>query len=149
MQVAISITTLDDTLRQFLEPRTASVRLRLKTVETLAAAGIPVMVMMAPIIPGLNDHEILPLVKKVASLGAISVGHGMVRLNGDVAVIFEDWIRKTMPDRANRVLNSIKDTHGGHLHDYRAGVRMRGRASCRNYSRTIPTGQKTTILHGS
>jgi DNA repair photolyase len=126
VHVAISITTLQDELRRFLEPRTASIQQRLRTVETLAAAGVPVFVMMAPIIPGLNDHEILPLVKTVADRGALGVGHTMVRLNGDVGPIFEDWIRRTMPDRADRVLNRIRDVHGGQLHDHRPGLRMRG-----------------------
>lgn len=124
--VVISITTLQEELRQYLEPRTATVNQRLKTVETLTQAGIPTMVMMAPVIPGLNDHEVLPLVKAVAERGALAVGHTLVRLNGDVAVIFEDWIRKTMPDRADRVLNRIRDTHGGNLHEYRPSRRMRG-----------------------
>ena len=124
--VAISITTLQEELRQYLEPRTATVNQRLKTVETLSRAGIPTFVMMAPVIPGLNDHEVIPLVKAVAERGALGVGHTLVRLNGDVATIFEDWIRKAMPDRADRVLNRIRDTHGGNLHDYRSGVRMRG-----------------------
>ncbi len=124
--VAISITTLNEELRQFLEPRTATVKQRLKTVETLSKAGIPVFVMMAPIIPGLNDHEIFALVKAAADHGALGVGHSMVRLNGDVATIFEDWLRKTMPDRADRVLNRIRDTHGGNLHEKRFGKRMRG-----------------------
>jgi DNA repair photolyase len=126
VHVAISITTLNEELRQFLEPRTASVKQRLHTVETLSKANIPVFVMMAPIIPGLNDHEILSLVKTVADCGALGVGHTMVRLNGDVAIIFEDWIRKTMPDRADRVLNRIRDTHGGSLEEKRFGKRMRG-----------------------
>lgn len=132
--VAISITTLQDELRQYLEPRTATVAQRLKTVETLSNAGIPVFVMMAPIIPGLNDHEILPLVKTVAERGALGVGHTLVRLNGDVATIFEDWIRKAMPDRADRVLNRIRDTHGGTLHEYRTSMRMRGEG---NYAEII------------
>ncbi|MCA0235293.1 MAG: PA0069 family radical SAM protein [Bacteroidetes bacterium] len=126
VHVAISITTLDEPLRRFLEPRTASVQQRLRTVETLSKAGIPVFVMMAPIIPGLTDHEIIPMVKKVADLGALGIGHTMVRLNGDVAVLFEDWIRRTMPDRAERVLNRIRDVHGGQLSSYRSGERMRG-----------------------
>lgn len=124
--VAISITTLNDELRQFLEPRTSTVKQRLRTVETLSKAGIPVFVMMAPIIPGLNDHEIFALVKTVADCGALGVGHTMVRLNGDIGVIFEDWIRKAMPDRADRVLNRIRDTHGGSLEEKRFGKRMRG-----------------------
>jgi DNA repair photolyase len=126
VHVAISITTLQEELRQFLEPRTATVSQRLRTVKTLSDNGIPVFVMMAPIIPGLNDHEILPLVKTVAEHGALGVGHTMVRLNGDIGPIFEDWIRKTMPDRADRVLHRIRDVHGGHLHDFRPVTRMRG-----------------------
>jgi DNA repair photolyase len=126
LHVAISITTLNEELRQFLEPRTASVKQRLRTVETLSKANIPVFVMMAPVIPALNDHEIIPLVKTVADAGALGVGHSIVRLNGDVGPIFEDWIRKTMPDRADRVLNRIRDTHGGSLEEKRFGKRMSG-----------------------
>lgn len=126
VRVAISITTLREELRRFLEPRTATIANRLKTVETLAEQGIPTMVMMAPIIPGLNDNEILKLVKTVADLGANRIGYTMVRLNGDVAKIFEDWIHKTMPDRAERVLNRIRDCHGGKLEDNRYGKRMSG-----------------------
>ncbi|MCR9100722.1 MAG: PA0069 family radical SAM protein [bacterium] len=126
LRVSISLTTLDEKLRRLLEPRTASVKARLKTIEVLAAKGIPVNVMMAPIIPGLNDHEILEVGQRVSSLGAVSMAYTMVRLNGDVAAIFEDWIRKTMPDRADRVLNRIRDVHGGELNDSRFGTRMRG-----------------------
>ncbi len=126
VHVAISITTLDDRLRQFLEPRTATIQQRLKTVETLTKAGVPVFVMAAPIIPGLNDHEIFGLAKASADAGALGMGYTMVRLNDDVAIIFEDWIRKTMPDRAERVLNRIRDVHNGDLSDQRPGVRMRG-----------------------
>ena len=82
--------------------------------------------MLAPIIPGLNDHEILEMAQRVSALGAISIAYTMVRLNGDVAAIFEDWIRKNMPDRASRVLNRIKEVHGGQLNDSRFGTRMRG-----------------------
>lgn len=126
VKVSISVTTLEESLRRALEPRTASVAARLKTIKTLADNGIPVNVMMAPIIPGLNDHEILELAKTVADLGASSIYYTMVRLNGDVAEIFEDWIRKNLPDRADRVLNRIRDCHGGNLSDHRFGVRMRG-----------------------
>jgi len=126
VHVAISVTTLDETLRQFLEPRTASVKQRLNTVETLSQNGIPVFVMMAPIIPGLNEHEIFSVAETTAGLGAKGLGYTMVRLNGDVALIFEDWIRKNMPDRAEKVLNKIRAVHDGQLSDHRAGVRMRG-----------------------
>ena len=126
IRVSISITSLDEDLRRLLEPRTASVKMRLKTVEALAAAGVPVNVMMAPIIPGLNSHEILPLVKTVAESGATSVGYTMVRLNGSIAEIFENWIRKAMPDRADKVLNQIAEVHGGKHNDSRWGTRMKG-----------------------
>ncbi len=126
VHVAISVTTLDEELRQLLEPRTASVQSRLKTIQKLAEHHIPVNVMLAPIIPGLNDHEILSMAEKVAEMGATSIGSTVVRLNGDIAEIFEDWIRKTMPDRADRVLNRIRDCHGGKLNDSRFGTRMRG-----------------------
>ena len=126
VHVAISITTLQEELRRFLEPRTATIANRLKTVQTLAKNNIPVMVMMAPIIPGLNDSEILKLVKTVADLGANGVGYTLVRLNGDVGAIFEDWLQKTMPDRAEKVLNMIKSCRGGKLNESRFGKRMSG-----------------------
>jgi DNA repair photolyase len=126
VHVAISITTLNEELRQYLEPRTATVAQRLKTVETLTNHGIPVFVMMAPIIPGLNEHEILGLAKAVAERGAVGIGYTMVRLNGDVGQIFEDWLHKTMPGRAEKVLNKIREAHGGQLYDHRPGSRMRG-----------------------
>lgn len=122
----ISITSLSEETRRLLEPRTASVKQRLKTVEILASHNIPVRVMMAPIIPSLNNHEILPLVKKVAELGANDVGYTMVRLNGQIAEIFKDWARKTIPDRAERILNQIAECHGGKLNDSHFGRRMRG-----------------------
>ncbi len=126
LRVSVSLTTLEEPLRRMLEPRTASVKARLRTIEVLAQKGIPVNVMLAPIIPGLNDHEILEMAKRVSALGAVSIAYTMVRLNGDVAAIFEDWLRKSYPDRADRVLNRIKEVHGGQLNDSRFGTRMRG-----------------------
>jgi DNA repair photolyase len=126
VRVAISITTLEEPLRRFLEPRTASIANRLKTVETLAQNGIQTMVMMAPIIPGLNDSEILNLVKTVTDLGAKNVGYTLVRLDGDVATIFEDWLRKTLPNKADKVLNRIRDCRNGQLNEKRFGKRMTG-----------------------
>jgi DNA repair photolyase len=126
LRVSISLTTLNEDLRRLLEPRTASVNSRLKTIEQLADAGISVNVMLAPIIPGLNDHEILAMAQKVSELGAHSIAYTIVRLNGDVATIFEDWVRKVIPDRADRILNRIRDCHGGELYDNRFGTRMKG-----------------------
>src|SRR5690606_26269470 len=109
VQVHISITSLHEEVRRLLEPRTASVKKRLETVEKLTAAGIPVHIMMAPIIPAINSHAILPLVKEVAERGALGAGYTMVRLNGAIGGIFTDWIKKTMPDRADKVLHQIAE----------------------------------------
>ncbi|MFM9951094.1 MAG: PA0069 family radical SAM protein [Saprospiraceae bacterium] len=126
VKVSISVTTLDESLRRALEPRTASVKSRLSAIRTLSQHGIPVNVMLAPIIPGLNDHEILEMAKAVSEAGAQSIYYTVVRLNGDVAEIFKDWIEKNRPDRADRVLNRIRDCHGGQLNDSRFKTRMTG-----------------------
>ncbi len=126
VHISISLTTLNEDLRRKLEPRTASVQSRLLTIEKLSNAGIPVNVMFAPIIPGLNEHEIFKVAEWTSRLGARSIGYTMVRLNGDVATVFEDWIKKVFPDRAEKVLNKIKNCHGGKMGDSRFGQRMRG-----------------------
>lgn len=124
--VNISITSLSEDTRRVLEPRTATIKKRLETVKNLSEHGIPVNVMMAPIIPSINSHEVLALAKKVSEMGALSMGHTIVRLNGAIGEIFTDWIKKTMPDRAVKVLHQIESCHGGHLNDSRIGTRMRG-----------------------
>ncbi|MFK7809444.1 MAG: PA0069 family radical SAM protein [Saprospiraceae bacterium] len=113
VKVNISITTMDEKLRSFMEPRTATIKERLKTVELLTANGIPTQVLMAPVIPGLNDHEILKLIEACAKAGALDFHHGIVRLNGEVQQIFIDWIQKTYPAKADKVINKIKECHGG------------------------------------
>jgi DNA repair photolyase len=124
--VNISITSLSENTRRVLEPRTATIKKRFETVKALSEYGIPVNVMLAPIIPSINSHEILPLAKAVSEAGALSIAHTIVRLNGAIAEIFTDWIKKTMPDRAEKVLHQIESCHGGHLNDSRFGTRMRG-----------------------
>lgn len=126
VHVNLSVTSLNEETRRVLEPRTASIRKRLQTIEKLSGANIPVSVMMAPIIPSINSHEILPLVKEVASRGALGVGYTIVRLNGAIGQIFSNWIQKTMPDRAEKVLHQIESLHGGNLNDSRFGTRMKG-----------------------
>ena len=126
IHVNISITSLSEETRRILEPRTASIKKRLETVEKLSNANIPCSVMMAPIIPAINNHEIMPLVKAVAERGALGVGYTIVRLNGSIGEIFTDWIKKTMPDRAEKVLHQIENIHGGSLNDSRFGTRMKG-----------------------
>ena len=122
----LSITSLEEKTRQLLEPRTASIKKRLQTLEKLSEKGIPVSVMMAPIIPSINSHEILPLIKEIADRGACGVGYTMVRLNGAIGSVFSEWIRKTMPDRADKVLHQIAECHNGSLNDSRFGTRMKG-----------------------
>ncbi|MEC3906386.1 PA0069 family radical SAM protein [Tamlana sp. 2201CG12-4] len=124
--VNVSITSLSEETRRILEPRTATIKRRLHTVKELSENGIPVNVMLAPIIPSINSHEILALAKAASDHGALSIGHTIVRLNGAIGELFTDWIKKTMPDRAEKVLRQIEDCHGGTLNDSRYGTRMRG-----------------------
>lgn len=126
VKVAISLNTLQEDLRQKLEPRTATIKRRLETIKELSTAGIPVNVMVAPVIPGLNNHEILPIMEKVSEMGAMDANYIVVRLNGDVARIFEDWIEKNFPDRASKVLGQIAALHGGKENDSEFGKRMKG-----------------------
>jgi DNA repair photolyase len=126
VHVNISITTLDEALRLKLEPRTATGAKRLAVVKALSEAGVPVNVMAAPIIPGLNDHEVPAILEASAAAGALSAAYTLVRLNGAVGETFEDWIHKAYPERASKVLNQIKACHGGTLNDSQFGRRMTG-----------------------
>lgn len=124
--VNISLTSLDESLRSKLEPRTVSSLNRLKVIEALSKKNIPVNVMVAPIIPALNSLEIPAIIKATSEHGASSAAYTIVRLNGSIKDIFEDWLAKNFPDRADKVLHQIMDCHGGKLNDSRYGVRMRG-----------------------
>jgi len=126
VNVSISITSARDEIRQKLEPRASAISQRLKTVEALSKEGIPVNVMIAPIIPGINHHEIPQIMKQISDAGARSAAYTIVRLNGAIGPVFEDWIKKVYPDRAEKVLNQIKECHGGSLNDSRYGTRMKG-----------------------
>lgn len=126
VNVMISITTLDEELRRKMEPRTASAIKRLQTIEALSKAGIPVGIMNAPVIPGLNHHEIPEILKAASGHGALSCGMTVVRLNGSVGKIFEDWLRKNFPDRFDKVWNQISELHGGNVNDSLFGRRMSG-----------------------
>ena len=124
--VNVSVTSLSEKTRRILEPRTTTIKKRLETIRILSENGIPVNAMLAPIIPGINSHEIMNLAKAVSDNGALSFAFTVVRLNGAIGQIFTDWIHKTLPDRAEKVLHQIEACHGGSLNDSRFGKRVRG-----------------------
>ena len=126
VHVNISVTTLNENLRQKLEPRTATAKKCLEVIQKISAGGIPVNVMVAPIIPGLTDHEIPAIIKQAALNGASGAAYTIVRLNGAIGEIFRDWVFKNYPDRANKVLAQISACHGGQLNDSVYGRRMTG-----------------------
>ncbi|GAA4336752.1 PA0069 family radical SAM protein [Mucilaginibacter gynuensis] len=126
VHVNVSITSLDEQLRQKLEPRTVTATGRLAVIQKLSQNNIPVRVMAAPIIPGLNSNEIPNIIKAAADRGALSAGFTIVRLNGSIAEIFTDWVHKAFPDRADKILNMIRACHNGNLNDSEFGRRMSG-----------------------
>ena len=111
VKVTISLNTLDDRLRQKMNPRTSSVFSRLRTIKHLSTEGIPVSVLAAPIIPGLNDHEIMSLVRTVASHGAADINHIVFRSNDEVEDDFRDWLQKAYPAKYDKVMNQIASLH--------------------------------------
>jgi len=124
--VCVSITTLDTELRKVMEPRTSPPQARLNAIRKLSEAGIPVSVNVAPIIPGLTDHEMPSILKAAAEAGATSAGFTVVRLPHANAPLFEKWLETHFPDRKEKVLNRLKAMRGGKLYDAQWGKRMRG-----------------------
>jgi len=124
--VSLSITSLDGDLARKLEPRASHPRDRLKAVERLAAAGIPVSVMVAPILPAITDHEIPAILEAAAAAGAHTAGYTVLRLPGAVGGLFESWLEEHFPDRKEKVLHRVREMRGGQLTDARFGFRMRG-----------------------
>jgi DNA repair photolyase len=124
--VALSVTTLDESLRRVMEPRTSRADLRLDAVARLNAAGVPAGVMVAPVIPGLNDHEIPAILARAREAGARFAGYVVLRLPFGVKTLFEEWLERHFPDRKTRVLGRIAQMRGGRLNDPRFGTRMRG-----------------------
>lgn len=124
--VAVSITTLDKRLARIMEPRAASPQRRLQTVQRLSQAGIPVSVLVAPLIPVLNDHELENILEAVHAAGACEAGYVLLRLPLEIKDMFADWLRQHFPDKAQHVLNRIYDARGGKAYDARFGERMRG-----------------------
>lgn len=124
--VYLSITTLDPALARILEPRASSPRARLEAMRRLAAAGIPVGVSAAPMIPGLNDHELAAILGAAREAGATFAAWSTVRLPGAVAGVFDGWLERHFPDRREKVMNRIRASHGGQLNSSEPGQRMRG-----------------------
>ncbi len=143
--VAISVPTMDKPLKRLLEPRVPSAEIRMKLIEALTGAGVPTSLLMAPIIPAVNDREIESIVKEAASRGVIHATYIFLRLPHEVRDIFVEWLETHMPDRAEHVMSLVRQASGGKDYDNRFGVRQRGRgpyaemiskrfkAACRKY----------------
>ena len=125
-RVALSVTSLDSRLSNKLEPRAAAPQSRIRTIETLSKANIPVMVMMAPVIPFLNDSEIESVLKAVADAGALKAGYVLLRLPHEVKELFKQWLDIHAPLKANHIMSLIRQSRGGKEYDNRYGHRMRG-----------------------
>lgn len=126
IHISITLNSLDENLRQKMEPRTVTGQSRIELIRKLSAENIPVRLMFAPIIPGLNSDEIPKIIKAAADAGATDAAFTLVRLNGAIAEIFTDWIIKSFPGRAEKVLSLIAECHDGKLNDSRWGKRISG-----------------------
>ncbi len=124
--VFVSLTSLDPDLIGRLEPRTSRPALRLQAIEALAQAGVPVGVLLAPLIPGLNDHEIPAILEAAAAAGARFAGRILLRLPGAVEPLFLDWLEREFPQRSPKVLARLRLARGGRLNDPNFHTRMRG-----------------------
>lgn len=136
VNVFLSVTTLDEKLGQKMEPRTSSPKRRLKAIEELAEAGIQVGVNVAPVIPGLTDHELPDILRASADAGATSAGFIILRLPFKVKDQFETWLEQHFPDRREKVLNRIKAMRNGKLNNTEFGERMKGEGEFYKHIRT-------------
>jgi DNA repair photolyase len=126
VRVSLSITTLDAKLARVMEPRTSSPDARLRALRELTAAGVPTNVMVAPIIPGLNDSEMPAIMAAAREAGAASAGYVMLKLSSTVRPVFLDWLQRNYPDKAERVQSHIRSVRGGKLNDSNFGSRQVG-----------------------
>jgi len=126
VHVMVSVTSLDKRLARSMEPRAAAPRRRLETIRRLSAAGIPVGVLVAPVIPALNDHEIESILATVREAGALTAGYVMLRLPHEVKDLFRSWLERHAPLKADHVMKRIRDIRGGRENDSQFGRRMRG-----------------------
>ena len=126
VRAAVSITTFDRKLARSMEPRSATPERRLDALRQLAAAGIPTLVMFAPVIPGLNDHEMENVLERAAEAGAVGAGSVVLRLPLEIRDLFMEWLETDHPDRARRVMSLVRQLRGGKDYDSDFGKRMRG-----------------------
>jgi DNA repair photolyase len=125
-RAAVSVTTLDRALARAMEPRAATPDKRIAAIRGLAAAGCPVSVMFAPVIPGLNDHELEAVLERAAEAGAASAGYVVLRLPLEIKDLFREWLEAARPDRAARVMSLVRQMRHGRDYDMRWGERMKG-----------------------
>jgi DNA repair photolyase len=135
--VFLSVTTLDANLARVMEPRASAPAARLRAVADLAEAGIPVGVLNAPIIPGLNDHETPAILEASAQAGARTAGYVVLRLPFAVKEVFSAWLEGHFPEKKERVLGRLRETRGGKLNDSRFGKRMKGEGEWANVFRKM------------
>jgi DNA repair photolyase len=126
VSVMVSITSLTNDIKRTLEPRAASPQARLRVVQQLAQAGIPVGVLVAPVIPAITDHEMEDILAAAKEAGAGSAGYVLLRLPHEVKILFREWLAEYYPDRAKHVMSLINQTRGGKDYDAEFGVRMTG-----------------------
>jgi DNA repair photolyase len=126
VSVMVSVTSMSDDIKRTLEPRTASPAARLRTVQTLAQAGIPVGVLIAPVIPAITDHELEGILAAARAAGASSAGYVLLRLPHELKELFRQWLADHYPDRAAHVMSLINQMRGGKDYDSTFGVRMKG-----------------------
>jgi len=126
VQVGLSVTTVDARLARCMEPRAATPARRLDAMRQLAALGVPVSVMIAPVVPGINDHEIEQILDNAAAAGAVDAGYVLLRLPYDVAPLFRDWLVREYPDRYRRVMSLVRSMRNGKDYDAEWHGRMHG-----------------------
>jgi len=126
VSVMVSITSLDNEIKRTLEPRTASPQARLKVIEQLSSAGVPVGVLVAPVIPSLTDHEMEHILDAAKTAGASSAGYVLLRLPHEVKDLFREWLAEHYPDRAKHVMSLINQSRGGKDYQAEFGTRMVG-----------------------
>jgi DNA repair photolyase len=126
ISILVSITSFNEELRQVMEPRTTTATQRLRLIKEMSEVGVRMGVMLGPMIPGLNDHEMPRIMEAASANGARFSAYTFIRLNGAIKLIFHDWLYKNFPDRADKVWHQIEQSHNGKVNDSRWGVRMRG-----------------------